>query len=194
TGRDEAEDLLERERGQAGIDTADSIVFANGKPGRALQELAERESADLLVIGSTHRGPVGRVLLGDATLTALNGAPCAVAVAPTGYATSKHTLRAIGVGHDGSDESERALTAARALAAGHGASLHVLAVVSLHTVASDTPTPLDWTEETERTMGAEQARGDAIEGGVGGGGFRGPSRGAGAVPDDPRPPNPGAPA
>jgi nucleotide-binding universal stress UspA family protein len=127
--RDGAEDLLERERRQAGVEVAESLVFAGGNPGRALQKVAERESADLLVIGSTHRGAVGRVLLGNATLTALNGAPCAVAVAPAGYAADDHRLGVIGVGHDGSDESELALTGARALTAAHNSALRVLAVV-----------------------------------------------------------------
>jgi len=164
TADHEAEDLLESERRQMGLRAAESVVFADTKPGRGLQELAGRESADLLVIGSTHRGPVGRVLLGDATLSALNGAPCAIAVAPAGYGAADHKLRTIGIGHDGSDESELALMAARSLAAAHNSTLRVLAVVSLQTVSSDTPTPLDWTHETERVMKAEQARVDAIEG------------------------------
>jgi nucleotide-binding universal stress UspA family protein len=164
TPEHEAEELLERESRQMGVQAAESVVFAAGKPGRGLQDLAERESADLLVIGSTHRGPVGRVLLGDATLKALNGAPCAVAVAPAGYAETEHKLGTIGVGHDGSNESELALTAARSLAGSHDSALRVLAVVSLQTVPSDTRTPLDWTHETERVMKAEQARVDAIEG------------------------------
>ena len=159
----DAEDLLERERKAAGVQ-ARTVVHPDGKPGRALQDLAAEESADLLVIGSTHRGPVGRVLIGDETLAALNGAPCAVAIAPSGYADIEHQLRSIGIGHDGSEESALALAAARCIGAIHGSSLRALAVVSLQTVPSHTPTPLDWTHETERVMKAERDRIDALEG------------------------------
>ncbi len=55
--------------------------------GRALHRLARKESAELLVVGSSHRGPTGRTMLGGQTLAALNGSSCAVAIAPRGYGT-----------------------------------------------------------------------------------------------------------
>src|SRR5947209_9164870 len=91
--------------------------------GRGLHELAEAIHADLLVLGSCRHGAVGRVLVGDDTRAALNGAPCGVAVAPAGYADSPARLRRIGVGYDGSPESEHALAVARTLAAEHFAQL-----------------------------------------------------------------------
>ena len=48
----------------------------------ALQRTAEEQHADLLVLGSSHRGAVGRVLVGSVTEETLHGAPCPVAVAP----------------------------------------------------------------------------------------------------------------
>lgn len=86
--------------------------------GRCLHEAAEDTSADLLVVGSSRRNLLGRVLMGDDTRAALNGAPCAVAIAPTGYADRPTRIAAIGVGYDSSPESEYVLQVARELAAG----------------------------------------------------------------------------
>jgi nucleotide-binding universal stress UspA family protein len=51
---------------------------------RGLNEVAETEHADLIVLGSTHFGAIGR--LGNRTIVQrlLHGAPCAVAVAAPG--------------------------------------------------------------------------------------------------------------
>jgi nucleotide-binding universal stress UspA family protein len=99
--------------------------------GRGLHELAEREGADLLVVGSSRRGLLGRVLLGDETRDALNGAPCAVAVAPNGHADQLGVIREIGVAYDESPESEHALDTARQLAAELGARVSAIEVISL---------------------------------------------------------------
>ena len=99
-------------------------------PGRGLHELAESLGSDLLVVGSSLRGLVGRVLLGDDTRCALDGAPCAVAVAPVGYAKHPKPIGRIGVGYDGSSDSVRALDVARALARELDASVAALEVVA----------------------------------------------------------------
>jgi nucleotide-binding universal stress UspA family protein len=97
--------------------------------GRGLHELVERLGADLLVVGSTRHGLVGRILVGDDTHAALEGAPCAVAVAPAGYAAHPGRIQRIGVGYDGSPESRWALAMARALANEVDATLAALEVV-----------------------------------------------------------------
>lgn len=158
-----AETLLMRERRQAGVE-AELVVTGDRAAGRALQELAEGHEADLMVVGSCHRGAIGRVLLGDDSLAALKGSPCAVAIAPAGYASTPSQIRTIGVGSDGSPESELALQAGRELAERHGSALRARAVVSLQSVPSDTHTPLDWTHETERVIEAERDRLQALEG------------------------------
>jgi len=120
--------LLQAASGHGRIDA--ELRWTGAKsPGRGLHQLAETVNADLLVVGSTRRGPVGRVLLGDDTRDALDGAPCAVAIAPAGYAAQAAAIRNIGVGYDGSPGSERALLAARALAAELDAKLAALEVV-----------------------------------------------------------------
>jgi nucleotide-binding universal stress UspA family protein len=121
-GRQESERLLERERAATGV-PADLVSLASVSAGRGLHELAEVRACDLLTVGSFSRGPVGRVLLGDHTRASLNGAPCAVAVAPHGYDHRSARFEVVGVGYDGSPESEAALALARKLATRSGAAL-----------------------------------------------------------------------
>jgi hypothetical protein len=66
---------------------------------------------------------LGRLLLGDDACATLDGAPCAIAIAPHGYAEIPSPLDAIGVGYDGSSESEHALLTARELANRAGARM-----------------------------------------------------------------------
>lgn len=130
----ESEELLERERRAAGVTAATLSVIA-ADPGRGLHEQAEREGADLLVVGSCSRGVLGRTMLGDDTRAALNGAPCAVAVAAQGYAERHTAIADVGVAYNASPESETALAAARALAAPGNATVHALEVVTLPAVS-----------------------------------------------------------
>jgi nucleotide-binding universal stress UspA family protein len=100
-------------------------------PARALHGLAAAENADLIVLGSTHRGPMGRIAPGSVGQRLLNGAPCAVSVAPRGFASSRHrhVLR-VGVAYDASEEAKNAQRAARRLAAEVGASVRLISVIS----------------------------------------------------------------
>lgn len=98
--------------------------------GHGLHDLAETIGADLIVVGSSRRGLLGRVLLADDTRAALNGAPCAVAIAPAGYAGESAVLHTIGVGYNGSPESVHALKVARSLATTHHAKLAALETIT----------------------------------------------------------------
>jgi nucleotide-binding universal stress UspA family protein len=96
-------------------------------PAAALHDLTETERFDLVVVGSTRRGPVGRVLSGTTATTLLHGSPCAVAVAPAGYRDAPAPSQSrFGVAYDGSPMARVALEVARDLAAAHGASLAVI--------------------------------------------------------------------
>jgi nucleotide-binding universal stress UspA family protein len=100
--------------------------------GRGLHEIAEAIGADLLVVGSSRRGLLGRIRLADDTRAALNGAPCAIAVAPAGYsAEPPAVMREIGVGYDGSPESKQALAIARNFANQTGAKLSAFTAVAV---------------------------------------------------------------
>lgn len=94
-----------------------------------LTELAETVEADLVVIGSTHHGPIRRVLAGTVATRLLHGAPCAVAVAPRGWCERRPSrVSLIGVGYDGSDESTLAVASADELAEAFGAKLRVITI------------------------------------------------------------------
>jgi nucleotide-binding universal stress UspA family protein len=129
SARAEARDMLERELAQARI-VAEVRDIASPSVGRGLHQLAEQRAADLLVVGSCSHGMLGRVLSGDDTRASLNGAPCAVAVAPHGYGKSTASINTVGVGYNGTPEAEAALAVARALAARYGATVRALAVVN----------------------------------------------------------------
>jgi nucleotide-binding universal stress UspA family protein len=125
--------LLEAERAAADVE-ADLASVDAVSPGRGLHQQAERQGADLLVVGSCSRAAFGRAMLGDDTRAALNGAPCAVAIAALGFGERRSPLASIGVAYNGSPESEAGLGLAHELAARTGASVHALEVVSLPTI------------------------------------------------------------
>jgi nucleotide-binding universal stress UspA family protein len=153
-----SEQLLEQEREQAGVN-ADTISVAALTPGRGLHERAEDLRADLLVVGSCRHGAFGRVMLGDDTRAALNGAPGAVAIAALGYAEHPAVPARIGVAYNGSAESESALELAIELARASRASVHALEVVPLRTygyTAFTAPVPVGG--EIEDMLAEAQAR------------------------------------
>lgn len=104
-------------------------VIGASSSARALHEFAEREHADLVVVGSTSRGALGRVLPGSVGERLLHGAPCAVAVAPRGFANRESTsLVPVGAGFDGSHEAGAALASAAGLARALGGQLRAISV------------------------------------------------------------------
>jgi len=107
---------------------ASTVVVVRSSIADGLHSVVAEHDADLLVVGSAHRGTVGRVLLGDDAQAALDGASCAVAVAPRGGLRAD-AWRTIAVGDDGSAESAVALSSARRLAARLGATVRACAVV-----------------------------------------------------------------
>jgi nucleotide-binding universal stress UspA family protein len=131
--REASHKLLEQERAAADV-KAQLISIVSMSPGRGLHEQAEEQDADLIVVGSCGRGALGRAMLGDDTRGALNSAPCAVAVAPLGYADGRASITKVGVAYDSSQESKAALAMARVLAAPMHAEVHALDVVSIPTV------------------------------------------------------------
>lgn len=124
------EELLEAVREETGVE-AHLRWRGSSSVGRGLHELCELIGADLVAVGSSRRGLLGRVLIGDDTSAALNGAPCSIAIAPTNYSQEPRAIRKIGVGYDGSRESEHALSVARTLASASGAKLSAFEAVSL---------------------------------------------------------------
>jgi nucleotide-binding universal stress UspA family protein len=126
------EDALARVEGELARARASgrALAVSDRSPSHALRTIAERDEAELIVIGSSHRAGVKRVLAGDDAAATLHCAPCAVAVAPRGFARAPRLLRRIGVGLDGSRESRVALALARGLAHRARASVNATKVVA----------------------------------------------------------------
>jgi nucleotide-binding universal stress UspA family protein len=125
--RGDAKTIVDRAAATLGGDVAQDIV-ADASAPRALHRIAEETHAALVVVGSTHRGTIGRVLPGSTGERLLHGSPCPVAVVPRGYKDRDAEIRSIGVGYDGSEEAEAALTAACELAHRIGARVRVIRV------------------------------------------------------------------
>jgi nucleotide-binding universal stress UspA family protein len=118
---DRALELLRGDTGVQGRSIVDVSV------PRALHELARELGSGLIVVGSTKRGRVGRVLPGSTAERVLHGAECAVALAPNGY--RRRPIETMAVGFIDSPEGHAALAAAHALALRAGARLRVISAV-----------------------------------------------------------------
>jgi nucleotide-binding universal stress UspA family protein len=94
------------ERGASALDVPDiaRVVVRNASTGSGLRELAERQSADIVVFGSDYRTAAGTVRPGASAQRLLSGGPAAVAIAPAELSDRSGTgFARIGVLSDGSD-------------------------------------------------------------------------------------------
>jgi nucleotide-binding universal stress UspA family protein len=128
-------------------------VAGDQPPAEALRALAEDEDADAIVLGSTHRGPLGRIYPGSVAERLLHGARCAVAVAPRGFASrSDGEPRVFAVAFDGSAESHMALQVASGLAEAAEATLRVVAVHEPFTATTAGVAPMGVTDVGSATQ------------------------------------------
>lgn len=127
---DDAAPLFAAARERLGAIDVETRAYGSGSAAGVLTRLAEEEDFDAIVVGSPHRGPIGRVMIGSVANSLLNGAPDGVAVAPRGYAGAEHDPPGtIAVAYDGTLESKAALRQAEALARRSGARIEILTVV-----------------------------------------------------------------
>ena len=127
--RDVAESTLEQAREHLpSVPERRMQLVAESSPAAGLHALAEREGAGLIVVGSSHRSSIGRIVIGGTGESLLSGASAPVAVAPAGYAAAGRRIQVVGCGFDGSPESHRALAWSAELARGASARLRVLSV------------------------------------------------------------------
>lgn len=154
------EATMERLREAAGDDPRCRLrAVPDLSPGHAIHHVAEQERAELIVVGSCHRGAIGRVLVGDVSRATLHGATCPVAVAPKGFREHPAPVRTIGVAYNGTPQADAAVAFAATVAAATGASLRLVTVV---------PTPIaaapgigfayDWSEVTKAGVEAAEQR------------------------------------
>jgi len=156
-----AQDTLMGELERTNV-VAHAAAVPDGSPGRALHLAAKRHGGDLIVVGSAHRGAIGRVLAGDVTMGTLHGAECPVLVAPLGFGGRGGELHRIGVGLDGSPEAAAAAELARDFAAVTGAELMVIRV--LEPARPGGPAlgyDADWAQRAEKRREEVQAELDA---------------------------------
>ena len=106
-----------------------------------LHDCAADRGAGLLVVGSTHRGVIGRIALGSTADRLLHGATLPVAVAPLGFAERMRGIDRVGVAFIDSEEGHEALRAAAALATACGAELYAATAVE----------PLPWSVPASRS-------------------------------------------
>ncbi|HEX5192032.1 MAG TPA: universal stress protein [Solirubrobacteraceae bacterium] len=115
------EDLAPDARTVAGRDT--SIV-------RGLEHIVARDHRQLLVLGSSRRGPDQKVSIGRTARQLLHDLSCPLAIAPRGLASRPGwALRRIAVGFDGGTHAAAALKLGQQLTRGTDAELHVLGAI-----------------------------------------------------------------
>jgi nucleotide-binding universal stress UspA family protein len=126
----EAKPTLDEAREILAAVEVETRAFGGGSTAAIFTTLAEREEFDAMVVGSSHWGPIGQVLIGSTTKSLLTGASCEVFVAPKGYAQESHSdFNVIAVGYDGTPESKAALQRAEELANRSNATIKVMTVV-----------------------------------------------------------------
>jgi nucleotide-binding universal stress UspA family protein len=126
----ETQQLLERLEAELG-DGIDLHVRRREAttPAAGLAHALVDENAGLVVLGSTGRGPVGRVLPGSTAERVIHGAPCPVAVVPRGYELPDGGIATVGAAFAPTREGRDALRAAALVAEAAGARLRVVMVL-----------------------------------------------------------------
>ena len=120
-------EALQRDLDAEGV-AVETVELESTSAARALHEAAEERDAGLLVVGSTGRGAVGRLLPGSTAERLMHGAPCPIGVVPRGWQAGRG-LATVGVAFVDTDEGHEALRGAFALARRAGATLRVLTAV-----------------------------------------------------------------
>jgi nucleotide-binding universal stress UspA family protein len=132
--REQAAQRLAESAERLGAQVPVHTRILDGPPSGELHELAEVLDAAAIVVGSSHRGAVGRLLVGDVGAGLMHGSTRPVAIVPRGYDAHPRTLRRVGIAFDGSRESEAALDAGIGLARRLGGDVHAITVLE----------PLQW--------------------------------------------------
>jgi nucleotide-binding universal stress UspA family protein len=116
-----------------------------GSPAWAITLRAEEWQADLIVVGSHGRSPLGRLILGSVSQTVVTQAHTSVRVARARSAESHHPL-CILVGVDGSAQAELAVRAVSRRAWPSGTTIRLVTAVDpmLVTILAATFMPVGW--------------------------------------------------
>jgi nucleotide-binding universal stress UspA family protein len=136
--------------------TVTPILVSGANAARTLQKTAIAEHADLIMLGSSHRGVLGRVLIGSVTQETLHGAPCPVAVAPVGFHIHppEGRLGRVAFGYDVVEPTPSALSVVVALCEETGAELRIVAVAEDAAVADPARAMLPYAAISQARLGA----------------------------------------
>lgn len=104
-------------------------AVAGSSAAETLHDLAHESQPSVLVVGSSRRGPLRRVVAGSVTERTIRGAPCPVAIAPRGYVDPQRQLQRVGVGYVDTPEGRLALRSAAVLCREAGARLTAYTMV-----------------------------------------------------------------
>jgi len=172
---DPTEPNIDRESAERSLEQATRLLerslnvttkfVAGASAATTLQSTALAEQADLIVLGSSHRGVLGRLFVGSATEETLHEASCPVAIAPVGFHNRPASARLarIAVGHDTVEPTPDALAAGVALCEETGAELLLVAVAEDAAVADPARDTMAYAEITEaRLRAAEQLLAEAL--------------------------------
>jgi nucleotide-binding universal stress UspA family protein len=162
----EAGERLKSARAQIAEDPRAVYVARRGfSAAEGLQLEAEKRGCDLIVVGSSHREMLGRILPGSVTRQVMQAAPCAVAVAPRGiHSAPIAPPRAIGVAYDGSDQSRAALHVTATMARSSGATVTVICVIDIAAELGGWAAAWSYGEVLDAERQAAQTRvGDAVQ-------------------------------
>ncbi len=110
--------------------SAQTEVITAGSVAHGLLVAADRRHADLIVVGSSRRGGLGRLMVGDDARATVGIADRPVAVAPADYAKHRGAIALIGAGYDGDDTAQYALATARRIARHVRAHVRVVDVIT----------------------------------------------------------------
>ena len=133
--------------GSAEPAAAPDVRLLEGSPAEALIETADREGAELLVVGSRGRGSLRSAVLGSVSRELAARAPCPVVVVPSGEpaetaSRGEDADASVVCGVDGSDQALAAAALAGRLATRLGSRLVLSSVtVAGHAPASPVPVP-----------------------------------------------------
>jgi nucleotide-binding universal stress UspA family protein len=133
-----AHEPLASELRSTGVDATIRVV-EHSSPARGVFQVTDEIQPGLIVIGSTHRGKLGRVLLGSTAERLMQGSPSPVVVVPHGHEQHQHGVRTVGAGFTPTPEGQEALRTAALLARSAGARLEAIMVLDSEHAAEQSP-------------------------------------------------------
>jgi nucleotide-binding universal stress UspA family protein len=119
---------LERELEQRDV-YPEVRAFEDSTAARGLARAIDELEPELIVIGSTSRGPTGSMLLGTTAERVIHVSACPVAVVPNGYRRPEGGVALIGAAYTDTPEGEDALRAAARLARVGGVPLRPICIL-----------------------------------------------------------------